>query len=221
MSSTEVNKSSRTVTSLLRRDSIIRVDDANEIVNDYSVADVYDDAAVIGSELEKIITNYGSDVLRDLMPKVIGVLELLEILTIKNEKENEEKNELKMRIHSLEYEKVQRNNERENFEKELEEIEEKWQNESFKLIGLVNKLTEENKRLNESLDQNNSLLDSKEHIVIKQEELDFIKQIKEENIKLKETKRYKDRELEQKLSETEAVICICSNFLSFIYQNQK
>lgn len=217
MSSFEVNKSSRTVTGLLRRDSINRVDDANEIVNDYTVADVYDDAAVIGSELEKIITNYGSDVLRDLMPKVIGVLELLEVLTIKNEKENEEKNELKMRIHSLEYEKVQRNNEREKFEKELEEIEEKWQNESFKLIDLVNKLKEENKRLNESLDQNTSLLDLKEHIVIKQEELDFIKQIKEENIKLKETNRYKDRELEQKLSETEAVICIFSNFLTFIY----
>lgn len=206
MSSIEANKSSRTVTGLLRRDSINREDDPNEVVNEYTVADVYDDAAVIGSELEKIITNHGSDVLRDLMPKVIGVLELLEILTIKNEKENKEKNELKMRIHSLEYEKVQRNSEREKFEKELEEIEEKWQKESFKLIDMVNKLKEENKRLNESLDQNTSLFDSKEHIFIKQEELDFIKQIKDENIKLKEMNRYKDRELEQKLSETEAVI---------------
>lgn len=205
MSSIEINKSSHTITGLLRRDTISRGDDANEIVKEYTVADVYDDAAVIGSELEKIITNYGSDVLRDLMPKVIHVLELLEVLTIKNEKENEEKNELKMRIHSLEYEKVQRNNEREKFEKELEEIEEKWQNESFKLIDMINKLKEDNKRLNDSLDQNTSLLDLKEHIVIKQEELDFIKQIKEENIKLKEMNRYKDRELDQRLSETEAL----------------
>lgn len=131
---------------------------------EYTVADVYDDAAVIGSELEKIITNYGSDVLKDLMPKVISVLEILENLTIKNERENEEISELKMRIHSLEYEKAQRNDEREKFEKELEEIEEKWQKESFKLIDMVNKMKDENKRLNESLDQNNSILKSSDHL---------------------------------------------------------
>ena len=130
----------------------------------YTVADVYDDAAVLGSELEKIISNYGSDVLKDLMPKVISVLEVLEKLTIKNELENEEIGELKMRVHSLEYEKAQRNNERDKFEKELEEIEEKWQKESFKLINMVNKLKEENKRLSESLDQNNSILTSKDHL---------------------------------------------------------
>ena len=41
--------------------------------------------------------------------------------------------------------------------------------------------------------------------MIKQEELDYIRQIKEENIKLKEAVRYKDREIEQKNGETEAV----------------
>lgn len=171
----------------------------------YTVADVYDDAAVIGSELEKIINNYGSDVLKDLMPKVISVLEVLERLTIKNEKENEEIDELKIRIHSLEYEKAQRNNEREKFEKELEEIEEKWQKETFKLIHMVNKLKEDNKRLAECVDENNSILKSSDHLVIKQEELDYMTQIKEDNIKLKELNRFKDRELEQKLSETEAL----------------
>ena len=84
---------------------------------DYTLADVYDDAAIIGSELEKIITNYGTDVIKDLMPKVISVLELLEDLTIRNDKENDEINELKMRINGLEAEKTQRINEREKFEK--------------------------------------------------------------------------------------------------------
>lgn len=41
--------------------------------------------------------------------------------------------------------------------KELEEIEEKWKQETLKLIGMVNKLKEENKRLNDSLDQNQNL----------------------------------------------------------------
>lgn len=179
--------------------------EGNDTKVEYTVADVYDDAAVIGSELEKIITNYGVDVLKDLMPKVISVLELLENLTIKSERENEEKSELKMKIHSLEYEKSQRNNERERFEKELEEIEEKWQKESFKLIDMVNKLKDENKRLNDSLTQNSTFLKSTEHLVIKQEELDYIRQIKEENIKLKEINRFKEKEIEQKMTESEAL----------------
>ena len=123
---------------------------------EYSLSDVYDDAAVIGSELEKIINNYGSDVLKDLMPKVIKVLELLESLTMKKESESDELNEMRVTLSSLEMEKAQRTNEREKFEKELEEIEEKWKQETLKLINMVNKLKEENKRLNDSLDENNS-----------------------------------------------------------------
>ena len=40
---------------------------------------------------------------------------------------------------------------------ELEEIEEKWKQETLKLIGMVNKLKDENKRLNDSLSQNNHI----------------------------------------------------------------
>ena len=86
-------------------------------ISTYCLADIYEDAAVIGSELEKIISNYGSDVLKDLMPKVINVLELLENLTIKNEEENDELNELKVKVNYLEAEKYQKINEREKFEK--------------------------------------------------------------------------------------------------------
>lgn len=42
-------------------------------------------------------------------------------------------------------------------------------------------------------------------LAIKQEELDYIRQIKEENIKLKENIRFKDREIEQKNEDNEAV----------------
>jgi len=83
----------------------------------YCLADIYEDAAVIGSELEKIIVNHGPEVLKDLMPKVINVLELLENLTIKNDEENEELNELKIKVNYLEAEKYQKINEREKFEK--------------------------------------------------------------------------------------------------------
>lgn len=92
----------------------------NGSISDYSLADIYEDAAVIGSELEKIINNYGPDVLKDLMPKVINVLELLESLTIKNEQENDELSELRMRVSCLEAEKTQRTNEKEKFEKVIQ-----------------------------------------------------------------------------------------------------
>lgn len=47
--------------------------------------------------------------------------------------------------------------------KELEEIEEKWKQETLKLIGMVNKLKEENKRLNDTINQNNLIMKS-DHI---------------------------------------------------------
>ena len=118
----------------------------------YNLTDIYEFAAVIGGELEKIINQHGADILKDLMPKVIQVLEVLEHLTIRNEKENDELSELRFRCSCLEVEKAQRSNERERFEKEVEEIEEKWKQETLKLIAMVNKLKEENKRLNESID---------------------------------------------------------------------
>lgn len=175
-------------------------------VSTYCLADIYEDAAVIGSELEKIIINHGPEVLKDLMPKVINVLELLENLTIKNEEENDELNELKVKVNYLEAEKYQKINEREKFEKELEEIEEKWKQETLKLISMVNKLKDENKRLSDSLSQNNHISNShNDQLIIKQEELDYIRQIKEENIKLKETIKYKDREIEQKNTDHDAL----------------
>ena len=85
--------------------------------SEYSISDVYDDAAIIGKELEKIIANYGSDIIKDLMPKVIGVLELLENLIMKGEREYGELNELKARVNILEAEKVNRLNEKEKFDK--------------------------------------------------------------------------------------------------------
>lgn len=72
---------------------------------------------------------------------------------------------------------------------------------------MVNKLKEENKRLNDTLNENslNSRQQS-DQLVIKQEELDYIKQIKEENLKLKEALRFRERDMELKSTEYESVI---------------
>lgn len=103
--------------SMVRKESFNQFTPSEVNNCEYTLADVYDDAAIIGSELEKIINNYGSDILKDLMPKVINVLELLESMTIEKEKENDQLNELKITINSLEMEKATRNNDRDKFEK--------------------------------------------------------------------------------------------------------
>ena len=45
---------------------------------DISVLDVYDIASDIVKEFEKMISTHGNDMVQGLMPKVIGVLELLD-----------------------------------------------------------------------------------------------------------------------------------------------
>lgn len=47
---------------------------------DMTVVDVYDIAAVLGLEFERMIDRYGCEVLLRLMPKVVRILELLEVL---------------------------------------------------------------------------------------------------------------------------------------------
>ena len=61
-----------------------------------STADVYEQASLIGQDIERIIERYGHDSVVDFMPKVIRVLESLEVLVREREKENLEIAELKL-----------------------------------------------------------------------------------------------------------------------------
>lgn len=51
---------------------------------DLTVMDVYDIAAVMGQEFERIIDQYGCESLTRIMPKVVRVLEILEVLVGRN-----------------------------------------------------------------------------------------------------------------------------------------
>ena len=86
-------------------------------MEDYvSVVDVYDSAALIGKDFEYLIEQYGVEAVTDLMPKVIRVLEQLEFLAAKNEKENDELMQLELTIKRLNCEKEERNKERQKYE---------------------------------------------------------------------------------------------------------
>ena len=82
-----------------------------------SVADVYDLAASIGKEFEKIIDGYGPETITQLMPRVIYALEHLEILSNRNEKENDELTELQYAVERLQADKSAKAEERDKYEK--------------------------------------------------------------------------------------------------------
>lgn len=63
---------------------------------DLTTADVYEDASLIGQDIEKIIERFGHDAMTDLMPKIIRVLEKLEIVVGEREKDKLEIAELKL-----------------------------------------------------------------------------------------------------------------------------
>lgn len=72
------------------------------------VGDVYDLAADIGKEFEKLIDSCGTENIRNLMTKVIVTLEYLESSTVIVDRLQSELLEIKTRVEQLEYEKLER-----------------------------------------------------------------------------------------------------------------
>lgn len=77
-----------------------------------SVVDVYDIAKDIGREFEAIIDAYGTDAITGLMPKVVAALEQMEMLAMKNERENTVVDDLRVTIQQLEMDKQEKTEDR-------------------------------------------------------------------------------------------------------------
>jgi cell division septum initiation protein DivIVA len=88
-----------------------------EVFPDVTVTDVYDQAAGIAREFDKLINVYGNEAVTELMPKVIHALEQLESLASRFEKDNEEIANLRTTVEKLECEKAGKAQERAKFEK--------------------------------------------------------------------------------------------------------
>ncbi len=73
-----------------------------------SLTDVYDLASEIGKEFEKMINLYGDDLVRGLMPKVVGVLELLERVSNQSEQDRLNVEELRHTVALLQQEKSEK-----------------------------------------------------------------------------------------------------------------
>ncbi|XP_058061259.1 RILP-like protein homolog [Anopheles bellator] len=117
------------------------------VADKFTVVDVYDLALDIGKEFEVIIDANGANTVSGLITKVVNALELMESLTCQNESENSAIQELQERIALLEAEKEQKAASRSRYEKELEAIEEQWRSEAKELFKVIDKLHEENRKL--------------------------------------------------------------------------
>ncbi|XP_018013543.1 RILP-like protein homolog isoform X2 [Hyalella azteca] len=117
----------------------------------FSVVDVYDIAADIGKEFEKIIEVYGSDALTSLMPRVITALEQLERLAERQETSGAVIDELRNAIASLEHQKLGLAEHRQKFARDLEDIERDMREEKQELSAKVSQLLDENRKLSTSL----------------------------------------------------------------------
>lgn len=173
------------------------------VVSDVSVVDVYDIASEIGKECEKLIDLFGVASVANLMPKVINALELLENLAIKNERENTTVQELRAKILQLESDKIGKAEDRQRFEKELEQIEEHWRQESRDLVGMVTRLQEENRRLAEAVRESQSDSQHSAYPASQEVDVSVLQHLRSMIDKQRDQIRARDRELTQKNLEIE------------------
>ncbi|XP_028852068.1 RILP-like protein 1 [Denticeps clupeoides] len=117
-----------------------------KIAADLTVVDVYDIAAALGQEFERIIDQHGCDTLARLMPKVVRLLELLEVLVSRGSR-GAETEELRLELDRLRVERRDRVEQDRRHQQELESVEDTWRGETQELLSQVSQLQAQNKSL--------------------------------------------------------------------------
>ncbi|XP_053180967.1 RILP-like protein 1 [Scomber japonicus] len=117
---------------------------------DLTVMDVYDIAAVLAQEFERIIDRFGCESLVGLVPKVVRVLELLETMVSRGAA-GQEAEELRRELDRLRQERSDRYEQERKHQKELELVEDVWRGEVQDLLSQITQLQAENKKLLVSL----------------------------------------------------------------------
>nr|XP_046161416.1 RILP-like protein 1 isoform X2 [Oncorhynchus gorbuscha] len=175
-------------------------------VTDLTVMDVYDIAAVVGQEFERIIDQYGCEALSRLMPKVVRVLEIVEVMVSRNSI-SPETDELRLELDKLRLERMDRLEKEKKHKKELELVEDVWRGEAQDLLSQIAQLQEENKTLltNMSIKDPMSEEDLQRHEGMSERERQVMKKLKEVVDKQRDEIRAKDRELTLKNEDVEAL----------------
>uniref|UniRef100_A0A4W5QS19 RILP-like protein 1 n=1 Tax=Hucho hucho TaxID=62062 RepID=A0A4W5QS19_9TELE len=175
-------------------------------VTDLTVMDVYDIAAVVGQEFERIIDQYGCEALSRLMPKVVRVLEIVEVMVSRNSI-SPETDELRLELDKLRLERMDRLEKEKKHKKELELVEDVWRGEAQDLLSQIAQLQEENKTLLTNMSNKDPMSeeDLQRHEGMSERERQVMKKLKEVVDKQRDEIRAKDRELTLKNEDVEAL----------------
>ncbi|XP_076587767.1 RILP-like protein 1 [Chaetodon auriga] len=172
-----------------------------------TVMDVYDIAAVLGQEFERIIDRFGCESLVGVVPKVVRVLELLEALVSRGAA-TQEAEELRRDLDRLRQERSDRYKQERKHQKELELVEDVWRGEVQDLLSQISQLQAENKRLLVSLPVKESPVpeeDLQKHEGMSEKERQLMRKLTDLVDKQKDEIRAKDHELTLKNEDIEAL----------------
>ncbi|XP_036907820.1 RILP-like protein 1 isoform X2 [Sturnira hondurensis] len=176
-------------------------------VTELTVMDVYDIASLVGHEFERVIDQHGCEAIARLMPKVVRVLEILEVLVSRHHVAPE-LDELRLELDRLRLERMDRIEKERNHQKELELAEDVWRGEAQDLLSQIAQLQEENKQLMTNLSHKDISLSEEEfqkHEGMSERERQVMKKLKEVVDKQRDEIRAKDRELGLKNEDVEAL----------------
>ncbi|XP_013877941.1 RILP-like protein 1 isoform X2 [Austrofundulus limnaeus] len=173
---------------------------------DLTVMDVYDIAAVVGQEFERIIDQYGCDALSRLMPKVVRVLEVLEVMVSRSSM-SPDTEELRLELDRLRLERIERLEKERRQRQELERVEDVWRGEAQDLLSQIAQLQEENKTLLSNKPIKDSVNEDylQRHEGMTEREKQVMMKLKEVVDKQRDEIRAKDRELTLKNEDIEAL----------------
>ncbi|XP_043924493.1 RILP-like protein 1 isoform X2 [Protopterus annectens] len=176
-------------------------------VAELTVMDVYGIASVVGQEFERLIDQHGCEAVARLMPKVVRVLEILEVLVSRNNI-NPELEELRLELDRLRIERMDRIEKERKHQKELELVEDVWRGEAQDLLSQIAQLQEENKQLMSDLSQKDITMteeDFQKQEGMSERERQVMKKLKEVVDKQRDEIRAKDRDLALKNEDIEAL----------------
>ncbi|CAK7314245.1 RILP-like protein 1 isoform X1 [Vulpes vulpes] len=176
-------------------------------VAELTVMDVYDIASLVGHEFERVIDQHGCEAIARLMPKVVRVLEILEVLVSRHHVAPE-LDELRLELDRLRLERMDRIEKERKHQKELELVEDVWRGEAQDLLSQIAQLQEENKQLMTNLSHKDASFSEEEfqkHEGMSERERQVMKKLKEVVDKQRDEIRAKDRELGLKNEDVEAL----------------
>ncbi|XP_075390049.1 RILP-like protein 1 isoform X3 [Tenrec ecaudatus] len=176
-------------------------------VAELTVMDVYDIASLVGHEFERVIDQHGCEAIARLMPKVVRVLEILEVLVSRHHVAPE-MDELRLELDRLRLERMDRIEKERKHQKELELVEDVWRGEAQDLLSQIAQLQAENKQLMTNLSHKDSSISEEEFQKqegMSERERQVMKKLKEVVDKQRDEIRAKDRELGLKGEDVEAL----------------